>query len=83
MKMKYTCDEHSETSKICGCGLVPGQLQMRNGLLCAVDAGGHLYLRAPRRSDVQLAQRVVATMANAESDTARHLVADLKGVGPK
>ena len=60
-KGTWHCDEHPEAT--CGCGIGPGQLQLRNGLLCAGDARGRLYVRAPRRADVALAQRVAATLA--------------------
>ncbi len=58
-----------------------GQLQIRQGVLCAIDDKGRLYLRAPRRADVALAQRVVAAVTQAGDERAAALVADLKGVG--
>ncbi len=64
-------------------GLRLGQVQIRNGILCSTDARGRLYLRAPRRADVQLAQRVVATMAAAGNDVGNQLVADLTSVREK
>ncbi len=65
---------------ISGDGLAVGQVQMRKGILCSVDAHGRFYLRAPRRADVALAQRVVATMAAAGDDVSSRLVADLTSV---
>ena len=47
---------------ICVCRIRPGTLQVVNGVLCASDVHGRLYVRAPRRADVALAQRVVATL---------------------
>ncbi len=64
-------------------GLRVGALQMREGILCSTDEGGRLYLRAPRKADVRLAQRVVASMAGAGDSVAAQLVADLTGVREK
>lgn len=55
--------EATDESLSCS-GLVPGQLQLRRGLLCSVDEHGRSYYRAPRRADVALAKRVVAAVAN-------------------
>lgn len=57
------CDEHQDC--VCGYGIRVGTLQRRYGVLCSVDDDGRLYLRAPRRSDVALAQRVVEAVASA------------------
>ncbi len=77
----WNCDEHPDS--ICGCNLRVGTMQMRRGLLCSTDDGGRLYLRAPRRADVRLAQRVVATMAGATDDVSRQLAANLVGLREK
>lgn len=65
------------THKIDGEGLVLGQMELRHGVLCSVDERGRLYLRAPRRSDVQLAQRVVASLAK---DPLASLAADITSI---
>ncbi len=56
----FTCEAHPD--ELCGCGLRPGDLELRGGCLCAVDHLGRLYVRAPRRADVALAQRLVAAV---------------------
>ncbi len=74
------CDEHPD--EVCGCGLRVGQLQRRRGVLCAVDERGRLYVRAPRKADVQLAQRLVAAVESAaESGPLR--IADITSVREK
>ena len=73
--MKETIDEEH----LSAAGLLPGTLQIRQGILCSVDAHGRLYLRAPRRADVALAARVVAAV-RANPDAAESLAADITSV---
>ncbi len=54
--------EHEGINLICPCELAPGELSLREGCLCSVDSDGRLYVRAPRRADVALAQRLVAAV---------------------
>ncbi len=81
MPNDWICDEHPES--ICGCGLGVGTMQMRRGILCSTDARGRLYCTAPRRADVALARRVVATMAGASDDVSKQLEASLVGLREK
>ncbi len=73
----WNCAEHPDA--ICGCNLGVGQMQIRRGVLCSVDNRGRLYLRAPRRKDVQLARRVVAAVQHS-ADKADELPADVVGI---
>ena len=71
---------HEKNDELCGCGIAVGTMQMRRGVLCSVDARGRLRIRAPRRKDVALAQRVVAAVAGAKDDVSKQLTADLTGI---
>ena len=68
---------------LCGCGLRVGRLEIRQGVLCATDDKGRFYLRAPRRADVALAQRVVAAVSNAGDERLAALVEDIEGIREK
>lgn len=83
MKTKRTphgvdCDGNGP--EVCRCGLVPGALQNRHGILCSVDDRGHVYLRAPRAADVELAKRVVAAVASSKDDRTSILVENIVGL---
>ncbi len=73
----YQCDEHIDA--LCGCGLGAGEMQIRRGVLCTRDEHGRLYLRAPRKADVQLARRVVAAVSNT-ADLSGRLPANVVGL---
>ena len=75
------CEEHGIV--ICACGFGVGEMQLRQGILVFCDSRGRIVLRAPRRADARMAQRVVATMRGASDDVSKHLVENLTGVGPK
>ena len=75
---EFSCEKHP--GAICGCNLSVGELQLRRGLLVRTDSDGNVYLRAPRRADVHLAQRVVAAVAGASDDTSKYLVDNLRGL---
>ncbi len=77
----WNCDEHEDS--VCGCGIALGEMQLRRGVLCSVDAQGRLYITAPRKSDVLLARRLVAAVANAARSTQDLLVADLVSIREK
>ncbi len=64
-------------------GIAVGALELRQGLLCTRDAKGRHYIRAPRRGDVALAQRVVAAVAAAGDERAKALVQDITGIGER
>ncbi len=74
---------HDQTTEICGCGLTVGAMQLRHGLLYDIDAQGRLHIRAPRRADVTMARRVVATMAGASDDVTNQLTAGLTSIREK
>jgi len=75
------CETHGTV--VCACDLVLGTLQLRQAILCSVDATGRLYCSAPRRADALMARRVVATMAGAQDDVSRQLVSNLVGIREK
>ncbi len=77
----WNCEEHPDS--ICGCNLSVGEMQIRRGVLCSVDDRGRLYLRAPRRADLQLARRVAAAVAGASRSTKDLLSADIVGIREK
>ena len=75
---------HDHETEICGCGIPVGEMQVRGGLLIAVGDGGRLHCRAPRNADVNLARRVVATMAHATKlGEVEALVANLTSIREK
>ena len=64
----------------CTCGIRVGALEQRNGILCSVDARERNMYRAPRGSDVALAQRIVAAVKAADDDVSHQLVQNITGI---
>jgi len=63
-----------------GSDLGRGVVVLRQGILVTGDGEGGFTLRAPRRADEELAKRVVATMAGANDDVSKALVANLTSI---
>ncbi len=57
-----------EPETVCAHGMAPGQTAIRGGNLCTLGVDGRLYIRAPRRADVHLAERLGAHMQAAGGD---------------
>ena len=76
---EFSCDEHAPD--LCSCDLRVGQLQLRQGLLCRLNDRGRLHCGAPRRGDVAMAQRILASIEDTPLGTA--LPADIIGVYEK
>ena len=83
-KIPYPQEDCKHNECICACGLSAGQMQLRGGLLVRVCLDGNIILRAPRRTDVHLAQRVVAAVEGAkEDDDPFYFPANITGIGKK
>ncbi len=76
----WNCPDHPH--QICGCLLSVGEMQIRRGALCSVDARGRLYIRATRAADVMLARRVVAAVKHS-AERENILTADIVGLREK
>ncbi len=75
---------HDRDWDICGCGLRPGDMQIRHGVLVSIADTGRMHLRAERNADVIVARRVAAALrAAVESGEEPILTADIISVKEK